>query len=397
MSELALLRDWTAAHPETTLEDRQRVLRFLLECEKTSLSEITAQEIAVFFLLHAKERSKHRAKYRGSIIDLFDWATEAGYCELNPAWSLAKPEGRSERASGLVQDVALTATVVFRDYRSFFLAEGGSPNTVHLYLRSVHRLCALNPSATSLAEMGEEAVVALLEPYKPRSASRELNFHALRSFFGWAKRRGHVPADPTAELKVKGPREKDPDAYSPEEIVVLIDTASNPKHAAMIQLAYSLGLRRSELCSLTPDDVDWVNGRVRIRAEIAKGNQGRHVEMNELAVQAIEALRPYWNGTLVGGIHPNWFTTMFNQTATRAGFPPGKRNPHLLRSSFATHMLAGGSPISVVSKLLGHSKVSTTSRYLAVTDTDRHAAVGRLKLPPSAAAAKGNLRWKATG
>ena len=72
-----------------------------------------------------------------------------------------------------------------------------------------------------------------------------------------------------------------------------------------------------------------------------------------------------------------------HDAAKQAGFPPGRRNAHLPRSSFATNLLREGVPVSVVSKLLGHSKVSTTSRYLAVVDGERHAAVATMKLPPS--------------
>jgi integrase/recombinase XerD len=255
-------------------------------------------------------------------------------------------------------------------------AMGGSPITLQKYLPVVIRLCTLDPLLGSLAEITEDHVIELLRPFKSRSSARELYFHALKSFLTWAAPRGHVAADWTAGMKVAGPREKTPDAWAPEEIVALLEAASNTRHRAAILLGYSLGLRRTEVCTLTPDDIDWVNRRVRIRAEVAKGKRGRFVEMNDLAVEAIEALRP-WKATLVD-ISAERFTMMVHDTAKRAGFPPGRRNSHMLRSSFATHLLTNGSPISVVSRLLGHANVATTSRYLAVTDSDRHAAVGRL-------------------
>jgi hypothetical protein len=68
------------------------------------------------------------------------------------------------------------------------------------------------------------------------------------------------------------------------------------------------------------DDVYWVNARVHIRHEIAKGGQGRYVEMNEYAVEAIEDLRPS-NDTLVGSSDSQWFTMVVNPVARRAVFP----------------------------------------------------------------------------
>lgn len=375
MSELALLRDWTAErHPEITADNRRHVLRLFLESGKATVAEVGAQEVVVFFVLHVQEKGPARKAYTRSFEAFFDW--RSGSPEL---------------------DVPLSAITAVREYRDFMAATGMSPSTTGQYVDRILKLMA-GSLVGSLEEIGEDQVVDLLKPFGPRSASRENAFHALRSFYTWATRRGRVAADPTAGLKVLAPREKDADAFSPEEIVALLDASHNPKHHGAILLAYSLGLRRSEVCGLTPSDIDWVNGRVRIRADIAKGSQSRFVETSDLAVEALEELRPFWSETsLVGGMDKEWFTMMVHQTAKRAGFPPGRRNAHLLRASFATHLLASGTPISTVSKLLGHAQIATTSRYLAVTETDRREAVATMKLPRSAAEAKGQLRWKAAG
>lgn len=402
MSELALLRDWTIAEPSTTARDRAAVLRLFLECGKDSLADITAPELAAFLLTHLPARAgQARKMYDSALPAFFAWALEAGYCSTDPAWVLTTNEEPTWNAPHApVPAVALESVALLRAYREYRLGTGFALETMRVQIGYLLRLFA-SERVGSHEEVGEDEVVALLNTHRGKPTARQSCFFALKSFFAWAHRRGHMPTNPTVDMKVKGPREKDPDAYSPEEIVALLDAArlrrdAGPRHAALILLAYSLGLRRSEVCGITLDDVDWVNSRVHIRPEIAKGGQGRYVEMNEYAVEAIEVLRPFANGTLAG-IDKSWFTTLVHEAATAAGFPPGRRNAHLLRSSFATNLLREGVPISVVSKLLGHSKVSTTSRYLAVVDGERHAAVATMKLPPSAAAAKGQLRWKATG
>jgi len=80
------------------------------------------------------------------------------------------------------------------------------------------------------------------------------------------------------------------------------------------------------------------------------------------------------------GFHPQWFTMIVNQAAAAAGLPPGRRKAHMLRSAFATHLLAGGTPVSVVSRLLGHSNVAITTRYLACHPADMRKAVDSLTL-----------------
>lgn len=364
MTELALLRDWTAA----TSEDKRAVMRLFVECGSERLAEITETERAAFYLTHLPARA-------GTARKMFDRALPAFF-----AW-----------ADGV--DVPLESAALLRTYREYRLGLGFSPDTMRVQMAHLTAFFAVS-LVGSHEELGEDQVVAYLKSYAKKPTTRQSAFFSLRSFYGWALRRGAMPTDPTVDMKVKGPAEKEPDAFSPAEIVKLLDTAVLPRrggtrrgtrHAAAILLCYACGLRRSEVVGVTMDDVDFDNARLHIRPEISKGRRGRYVEMNELAFEAVEALRPWSNGTLVGTDDPAWFSWMVHEVATEAGFPPGRRNAHLLRSSFATNLLREGVPVSVVSKLLGHSKVSTTSRYLAVVDGERHAAVATMKLPPSAA------------
>src|ERR1043166_5838650 len=271
-------------------------------------------------------------------------------------------------------------------WAAFMAAEGKSENTIRQYRYALLRLRSELSEDKEWGEITEQDVVVFLASLGTRAHSKQLYLRAFRSFFGWAAARGHIPEDPSIHLHPKAPTERDPDAFSPEEVVALMEAArghrtDGDRRAAAILVAYALGLRRSELCKLTPDEIDWTGRRVHIKD--SKGGKSRWVEMNALAEKGLNDLRPWWNGTVVGGWDPQWFTMIVHDAAVRAGFPPGRRNAHLLRSSFATHLLGEGVPISVVSKLLGHSQVSTTARYLAVRSKDRRDAVDKLSLPDS--------------
>lgn len=296
------------------------------------------------------------------------------------------------------------------DWTKFMLAQGRSQETIRRYRYALHRLAG-DSNKDSLLEITETDVTTFLASLGKRAAARQLYLQAFRSFFPWAVERKLMSEDPSRYLRPKAPSEPEPDAFTPEEIVLLLCAARrrNPRRAWAIQAAYAMGLRRSELCGIRAEDIDWQGRRVYIRE--AKGDRPRWVEMNEIAEEALKALlndatvRLHGNmagGALVDpapspiplpvpssmsahgysivGYAPQWFTMIVHQAAAEAGFPPGRRNAHLLRSSFATHLLGKGVPISVVSKLLGHMRVSTTGRYLAVREEDRRKAVDSLSL-----------------
>lgn len=265
------------------------------------------------------------------------------------------------------------------DWTKFMLAQGRSEQTIRRYRYALHRLAG-ESRKDSLLEIDEGDVVSFLASLGKKAHSRQLYLQAFRSFFPWAVERKLMEQDPSRYLRPKAPSEPEPDAYTPEEIALLLCAARrrSPRRAWAIQAAYAMGLRRSELCGIRAEDVDWQGRRVYIRE--AKGDRPRWVEANPIALEALGHLEGRAPGIPLVGYAPQWFTMIVHQAAAEAGFPPGRRNAHLLRSSFATHLLGKGVPISVVSKLLGHMRVSTTGRYLAVRGEDRRRAVDSLSL-----------------
>lgn len=180
----------------------------------------------------------------------------------------------------------------------------------------------------------------------------------------------------------KAPRRL-PTILTREEVVQLIDSASNLFHRAMLITLYSTGMRRAELCHLKVEDID--SKRMLIRIRHGKGGHDRDVP---LSPNALETLREYWRwmkpkiylfpGTVNGSradkpITPKVLWEACREAAQRAGITKAVR-PHLLRHSFATHLLEGGADLPTVQALLGHADLKPTSIYLHLSERHLRAA-----------------------
>jgi integrase/recombinase XerD len=265
-------------------------------------------------------------------------------------------------------------------WEDWMAARGLSDRTVQQYKYAILRLQAETRPATPLIDMTEEKIITFLASLGKRAAAKALYFRAFKSFYTWALSQGHVERDPTAGFRPKAPTEPPVDAFTPEEVAAILKTAKarGVKRYWAILLCYALGLRRSELCGIFPEDVDWQGQRVYIRG--AKGGRPRWVEANAIALEALEALMALHPGgaTPVLGYAPQWFTMMVNMAASEAGLPRGRRNAHMLRAAFASHLIQNGTSVPVVSRLLGHANIATTHRYAAVWEGDRRRAVDSL-------------------
>lgn len=175
---------------------------------------------------------------------------------------------------------------------------------------------------------------------------------------------------------VRVPR-KLPVILSPEEVGRLIAAAPNLKHQAAMSVAYGAGLRVSEVVSLKVSDID--GQRMTLRVEQGKGRKDRYAMLSPVL---LERLRVWWRlGHAQGKILPGgWLFPGMNPTdhvtarqlgravhlaAATAGLDK-RVAPHVLRHSFATHLLEQKVDIRVIQVLLGHKRLETTSLYAAV-------------------------------
>jgi site-specific recombinase XerD len=161
-----------------------------------------------------------------------------------------------------------------------------------------------------------------------------------------------------------------PTVLSPEEVAAVLKAAPGPglKYRAALSLSYGAGLRASEVCGLTPADID--SDRMLIRVVHGKGGKDRHVM---LSPALLELLRAWWRqarpkGWLFPGLSKispmsaRALNRAFHEAMEAAGVRK-KASLHTLRHSFATHLLETGVDIRVIQVLLGHARLETTARY----------------------------------
>ena len=180
----------------------------------------------------------------------------------------------------------------------------------------------------------------------------------------------------------KAPRRL-PTILTREEAIQLIDSASNLFHRAMLMTVYSTGMRRAEMCQLKVEDID--SKRMLIRICQGKGRRDRDVPLSPVL---LETLREYWRwmkpktylfpGTLNGSRADKPITAKMlweacQEAARRAGITKHV-SPHLLRHSFATHLVEGGADLPTVQALLGHADLKPTSIYLHLSERHLKAA-----------------------
>ena len=166
-----------------------------------------------------------------------------------------------------------------------------------------------------------------------------------------------------------------PKVLSTNEVKQILASTNNLKEEVILTTVYASGLRNSEVCKLQPDDIH--SDRMQIFVNKGKGTKDRYTILSQAN---LKLLRCYWaeyrkrpkdtNPWLFPGekpeshIHPGTVLNYLKNACERAGINPMKITVHTLRHSFATHLLENGTELLVLKRLLGHSSIATTSRYL---------------------------------
>lgn len=210
---------------------------------------------------------------------------------------------------------------------------------------------------------------------------------ALKIFVRFLHARGHLRIDPAETLSLPRLDRQLPETLNQVQIERLLDAtpldSGDPlelRNRAMLELAYASGLRVSELCGARLEALDLEHGLIRVTG---KGNKTRLVPVGRRACEALtkylREARPALVRRRTGGevflsrktggkltAHRAW--ELVRDAAKRAGLET-PIHPHLLRHSFATHLLAGGADLRVIQEMLGHADVSTTEIYTHVDQT----------------------------
>ena len=204
----------------------------------------------------------------------------------------------------------------------------------------------------------------------PKSLQRLLS--SCRSLFRQLRREGLLDGDPVAGVRGPKVHRKLPQVLDVDEATTLVESggegALGVRDRAMLELFYSSGLRLSELVGLRWLDLDLESGEVRV---LGKGGKTRIVPVGRHAVSALRALgvaegnapeSPVFRGRGGAPISPRTVQARLKQLAPTQGF--AKRvHPHLLRHTFASHMLESSGDLRAVQELLGHADIATTQIY----------------------------------
>jgi len=184
----------------------------------------------------------------------------------------------------------------------------------------------------------------------------------------------HVLGRPRKVYAVKRPRKQQslPVVLSKGSLRQIFAQIKNKKHRLMVLLAYSAGLRLSEVCYLAPEDIDQQRRQIHIRC--GKGRRDRVVPLSEAVLALLgdylEEYRPgswLFEGQQAGEPYAaRSLQAIFRRAKQRAGVDK-RATFHSLRHSYATHLLESGTDVRLIQELLGHADINTTLRYTHVS------------------------------
>ena len=253
-----------------------------------------------------------------------------------------------------------------------------SENTTKSYERDLKKLCSFVQSLkiTSYAQINSETCSAWIgnlysQNINPKSIQRHLS--SAKGFFRFLKKNGLIESSPFELVAAPKSAMNLPEVLSPEDMEQLLNF--KPKNAiefrdmAIIELMYSSGLRVSEAVNVNIDDFEEDKLFLRV---LGKGSKTRLVPIGRFAINAInvwllergkilnktDALFLNMRGTR---LTVRSVQLRLKKLAIKQGLPP--IHPHMLRHSFATHMLESSSDLRTIQELLGHSSLSTTQIY----------------------------------
>ena len=210
-------------------------------------------------------------------------------------------------------------------------------------------------------------------PDKASSVARKAS--ALRGFYKFLMLEKIITENPTANLELPKRNRALPKFLTTQEIELLISSAGDIRNSlrlrAMIELLYASGLRVSELCELPMSGI--LGNKLLIHG---KGAKERLVPMHDAAIHAlnkwldtrgdINSKYVFPSNGKTGHITRDGFFKILKRCAMLSGIEQNRVSPHVLRHSFASHLLAGGANLRAIQTMLGHEDISTTQIYTHV-------------------------------
>lgn len=272
------------------------------------------------------------------------------------------------------------------DFLLFIATERGLSTAYQLSIRqSLDALCTwCRLRQSTLQDLGTEELSCFLTDRKKKSleaSSLRITTVHLKIFFRWLAGKEYLSMDPAEPLHAPRAEKLLPETLNANECRRLLDSIDvkdplGARDRAILELFYSSGLRLSELCQALLEHCDMQEQFMRVTG---KGNKTRIVPLGDLASHALEHYLASARVLLVkkrssshiflsvrgGPLSPERVREIVKQRAASAGLDQNVY-PHLLRHSFATHLLEGGADLRVIQELLGHADIATTQIYTHV-------------------------------
>lgn len=269
--------------------------------------------------------------------------------------------------------------------RHLAVERGLSDAYQHSVRQTLDQLAAwLKCAGLPLTDVGTDELSAFLTGRKRAgsiaSSLRIATVH-LKIFFRWLAAEGVLPMDPAEPLLAPRPDQALPDTLHSQEITRLLESIDPSKplgrrDSAMLELFYASGLRLAELCGLRLEALDLEEGFLRVTGKGSKtrvvrvGGRARMALADYLQHERPGLVRPRTSSHVFisvrgGPLSPDRVRQIVGTRARQAGIE-SHVHPHLLRHSFATHLLEGGADLRVIQELLGHADIATTQIYTHV-------------------------------
>lgn len=255
--------------------------------------------------------------------------------------------------------------------------QGKSEHTISAYQRDLQELQQLITTNTSSTEISRHQIIAVIKKLSarnlnPSSIARKIS--SWRGFFHYLKQNSIIHDDPTHHIKAPKREERLPKSLSAEKLNQLFDdphdqTNISLRDQAIFELLYGSGLRVSELCQLNLNDILLKEGWVEV---LGKGKKTRQVPLTHSSIQAIQAYLPQRiaqpdEQALFTNRHGHRLSQRQIQNRLRYWALVHGSNqhisPHMLRHSYASHLLQNSRNIRAIQELLGHSSLKTTQQY----------------------------------
>jgi integrase/recombinase XerC len=260
-----------------------------------------------------------------------------------------------------------------------------SPHTQQSYLQDLQKLQLFCKEAriTTITQIDTQHIRQLVAYFhrqglSGRSLQRVLS--GIRTFFNYLQKTGKIKTDPSAGIRAPKSPKPLPKTLDADQVGQLLeikgDTWIVTRDRAILELFYSSGLRLSELTNLDMSDIDIRNGSVRVTG---KGNKMRELPVGRFARQAIQQWLGVRSNELTQEMDKKDINALFISKQGRRINPRTVQqrlqfysiqqglhnpvNPHMLRHSFASHILESSSDLRAVQELLGHANISTTQVY----------------------------------